>query len=146
MNTRYPVDAGAAWLSQLAATSFCLWTAACVNAQAAVVKIEYERDIRPILSENCYACHGPDEGKRKAGLRLDRKEDAFKSLKSGEIAIVAGDTAKSELIRRISTTDADDKMLESSMWRTRWQFTWEPPDVRVRLLNAWRITSSESPQ
>src|SRR5262245_60233175 len=45
--------------------------------------VDYNRDVRPIFSENCYACHGPDQNKRKAGLRLDRKEDAFAELKSG---------------------------------------------------------------
>lgn len=45
-----------------------------------------------------------------------------------------------------SVPDADDKMLGSSMWRTRWQFTWEPPDLRVRLLNAWRVSGTEAPQ
>ena len=81
-----------------------------LTVEAAPAKIDYNRDIRPILSENCYACHGPDEGKRKAGLRLDRKEDAFKKLKSDAIAIVPGDVAKSELISRLTTTNEDDRM------------------------------------
>src|ERR1044072_3185724 len=49
--------------------------------------VDYNRDIRPIFSETCYACHGPDQNKRKAGLRLDQKEEAFKTLKSGDFAI-----------------------------------------------------------
>ncbi len=56
----------------------------------------YNRDIRPILAENCFACHGPDAGARKAGLRLDRRDAA---VKKG--ALVPGDTDKSELIHRI---------------------------------------------
>src|SRR5579864_966466 len=56
----------------------------------------YNRDIRPILAENCFACHGPDAGARKAGLRLDRRDAA---VTKG--AIVPGDTDKSELIHRI---------------------------------------------
>src|SRR5215831_18418284 len=67
--------------------------------------VDYNRDIRPIFSENCYACHGPDQNKRKAGLRLDRKEDAFVELKSGNFAIVPGDLARSKLIERITTRD-----------------------------------------
>src|SRR5437870_1764541 len=72
--------------------------------------IQYNRDIRPILSENCYQCHGPDKGRRKAGLRLDQKEEAFKKLESGNFAIVAGDPDKSALVQRLLTTDDDDHM------------------------------------
>lgn len=73
-------------------------------------KVQYNRDVRPILSENCYQCHGPDRNHRKAGLRLDVKEDAFKKLDLGEAAIVAGDLEKSLLIARIVTADEDDHM------------------------------------
>ena len=45
-------------------------------------EVDFNRDIRSILSENCYACHGPDDSKRKAKLRLDKQEDAFKPAKS----------------------------------------------------------------
>lgn len=72
--------------------------------------IDFSAKIRPILSENCFACHGPDEKKRKAGLRLDIKSEAFKQLKSDNYAIVPGDLEKSELIRRLVTADEDDKM------------------------------------
>src|SRR2546423_1100759 len=50
--------------------------------------VDFNRQIRPIFSENCYTCHGPDAGKRKAGLRLDRQDDAMGELKSGNHAIV----------------------------------------------------------
>ena len=73
-------------------------------------EVDYNRDIRPIFSENCYACHGPDQNKRKAGLRLDKKEEAFRQLESGNYAIVPGEPAKSKLIYRITTTDDDDRM------------------------------------
>mgnify|MGYP000717926072 CR=1 FL=1 len=71
---------------------------------------DFNRDIRPILSDHCYACHGPDEGKRKAGLRLDRQEDAFKELKSGQRALVAGDVKRSSLVERIYSADPDEIM------------------------------------
>src|SRR5437763_369489 len=73
-------------------------------------KVDFNRDIRPIFSENCYPCHGPDAGRRKAGLRLDRQEDAFAELKSGDRAIVPGDMAKSALIARITSADDDERM------------------------------------
>jgi len=72
--------------------------------------IRYNRDIRPILSDNCFACHGPDISKRKAGLRLDVREEALKEAKSGEIAIVPGDLKKSTLLARIHSTDEDEMM------------------------------------
>lgn len=70
----------------------------------------YNRDIRPILSENCFYCHGQDPNHRKAGLRLDRADGAMKAVKSGEIAIVPGDLKNSALIERINSTYADDQM------------------------------------
>lgn len=68
-------------------------------------KLAYNRDIRPILSENCFLCHGPDKGHRKAGLRLDVREDAI-----ADGAIVPGKPDKSELVKRINTTDPDELM------------------------------------
>ncbi|HUR47446.1 MAG TPA: PSD1 and planctomycete cytochrome C domain-containing protein [Candidatus Saccharimonadales bacterium] len=72
--------------------------------------VDFSREIRPILSENCFACHGPDEGQRKAKLRFDLQEEAFKPAKSGDFAIVPGDLHKSKLVERISTKDSDDIM------------------------------------
>ena len=73
-------------------------------------EIDFNRDIRPIFSENCYACHGPDKGKRKAGLRFDVKEEALKKLDSGDYAIVPGKPAQSKLVQLITTKDEDDRM------------------------------------
>jgi hypothetical protein len=67
--------------------------------RAADRKIHYNRDVRPILAENCFACHGADSAARKADLRLDRREDA---IEAG--AIVPGDVEKSTLIERIFST------------------------------------------
>ena len=71
--------------------------------------IAYNRDIRPILSENCFACHGADSAARKAGLRLDHFETATNKLESGVVVIVPGQPKQSELVRRILATD-DDQM------------------------------------
>jgi mono/diheme cytochrome c family protein len=68
-------------------------------------RIAFDRDIRPILSENCYACHGPAE--QEAGLRLDAADAATLELASGSQAIVAGDAAASELMARITSADPD---------------------------------------
>jgi Protein of unknown function (DUF1553)/Protein of unknown function (DUF1549)/Concanavalin A-like lectin/glucanases superfamily/Planctomycete cytochrome C len=73
-------------------------------------KLDFNRDIRPILSDHCYSCHGPDAGKRKAGLRLDREEEAFAELKSGKRALVAGDVEKSTLVGRIFSKDPEEIM------------------------------------
>src|SRR5262245_40788461 len=79
-------------------------------AQSATAPVDFNRDIRPILSNNCYACHGPDENKRKAGLRLDRKEEALRKHESKRSAIVSGQADKSELIARITSQDDDERM------------------------------------
>ena len=73
--------------------------------------IDFNRDVRPILSDHCFACHGPDAGKgRKAGLRLDTPEGAFALLKSDQRAIVPGDIDESALVARIHQTDDEEVM------------------------------------
>ncbi len=71
--------------------------------------ISFSRQIRPILSENCIACHGPDDKARKAKLRLDEEASA-KSNREGDIAIVPGKPELSSIIQRIESKDPDDVM------------------------------------
>ena len=62
---------------------------------------DFSRDVRPILSQHCFKCHGPDDKARKGGLRLDIRDSATKEAKSGGIALVPGMPDKSELVARI---------------------------------------------
>ncbi|MEI6232327.1 MAG: PSD1 and planctomycete cytochrome C domain-containing protein [Planctomycetota bacterium] len=84
--------------------------AAAVSSQAAQNKIDFNRDIRPILSDTCFTCHGPDEAKRKSKLRLDERDSALKPAKSGAKAIVPGKSVESELLKRITSKDDDERM------------------------------------
>jgi len=72
--------------------------------------VQFNQDIRPILSNNCFACHGPDENTRKAGLRLDDGEDLFAEQGSGATPIVPDDRGASELYARITSDDPNYKM------------------------------------
>ena len=74
------------------------------------VPLSFNRDIRPILSDKCFACHGFDAKKREAGLRLDQPESAFKPNKEGNRAIVAGKPEESMVWQRISSLDLDEMM------------------------------------
>ncbi len=71
--------------------------------------VRFNRDILPILSDNCFQCHGPDEKKREAELRLDVEASA-KEFKEGKGAVVPGKSGESELVRRILSTNADEVM------------------------------------
>jgi hypothetical protein len=73
-------------------------------------KLSFNRDIRPILSKNCFACHGRDAKHRKGKLRLDTLEGSRAKAESKAVAIVPGDLKKSELVFRISTKDPEDIM------------------------------------
>ncbi len=89
--------------------SVTLWLAA-LRAPGAESKLRFNRDIRPLMSDTCFHCHGPDKNSRKAGLRLDIREDALKPAKSGELPIVPGKPDESEIIKRIFAEDKDDLM------------------------------------
>jgi hypothetical protein len=71
---------------------------------------EFKRDVLPILSENCFACHGPDEQARQSGLRLDLSEGALATADSGDAAIIPYHAEASPLIERIESHDADLRM------------------------------------
>jgi len=75
-------------------------------------KISYNFDVRPILSDKCYACHGPDANKRKAELRLDIQDSAYAPLKEtkGAFALVPGKPEESEVFKRVSSTDPTYQM------------------------------------
>ncbi len=73
-------------------------------------KVDFKTDIRPILSNRCFACHGPDEARVESGLRLDLPESATSPSDSGSIAIVPGNSEKSELIRRITSNEEAERM------------------------------------
>ena len=86
--------------------SLCLIAAVFVASIApAAENISYNRDVRPILSDTCFKCHGPDKNHREAKLRLDERDAAL-----AKKAFVPGKPAESELIKRIHTTDPDDVM------------------------------------
>ena len=72
--------------------------------------VDFNREIRPILSDNCFSCHGPDEKHRKSELRLDTQEGAFGQGESGAVAIKPGDLKGSEVWARITSADKDDVM------------------------------------
>jgi hypothetical protein len=99
---------------------------AAVSLQAAPVKVGFNRDVRAILTEKCFQCHGPDAKARKAKLRLDMRDEAVKERKGGVFAIVPGEVEESELVYRIFADDADEIM--------------PPPESKLKLTAAQKAT------
>src|ERR1700693_4868024 len=89
----------------------------CARGEDAAV--QFNRDIRPILSDKCYTCHGPDAANRKTKLRFDVESGAKIELAKGRLAIVPGDPSKSEVYRRISSTDTATRMPPAYMGREK---------------------------
>jgi hypothetical protein len=98
-------------LTQLSMRLIALVIAVCyarTSAAAEPTKLDFNKDVRPILSENCFSCHGAD--KHKGNLRLDLRANSIKPAKSGDIAIIPGKADQSALVRRITSTDPDEHM------------------------------------
>ena len=93
-------------------------------------KVDFNRDIRPILSDNCYACHGPDAGQRKGDLRFDTKAGLFSDRKDGRKTLVAGKPDQSEIYRRITNPDPADRMPPT-------KFNKALTDRQVALVKKW---------
>ena len=120
------------WHSYLPGALLC----GAVATGAAAAGPDFAREVRPVLSNRCFKCHGPDEGNREAGLRLDVREEALRELDSGARAVVPGHPLDSELVARITSTDPDLVM--------------PPPHTKVtltadekRILTAWVEAGAE---
>ena len=98
-------------------------------------KLQFDRDIRPILADKCYACHGPDPAQRQAELRLDIKEGAF-SAPSGYPIIVPGEPENSELVRRITHPDVEQRMPPHTSNR-------QPTQAQIDTLIQWIAQGAE---
>lgn len=119
----------------------------CGAAAASEDRVSFNADIRPIFSDRCYTCHGPDSNNRKTPLRFDTREGAVQDL-GGRFAIVSGDVGKSEIIKRLTTEDPIRRMPpayegharlsdreidlvrrwieQGAEWQSHWSFT--PPE------------------
>lgn len=88
----------------------CLSLPSAMGEPRVAERVDYNDHVRPILSDRCYSCHGPDEGQRQAGLRLDTESGAITQLASGRRAVAAGEPGASELVARISSDDPGRRM------------------------------------
>jgi len=121
--------------------------------------IDFNFHVKPILSDRCYSCHGPDENTRKAGFRLDIEENAFAKLSNGKYAFVPGNALQSESVYRILNSDPEIKMpppdshlslnaeekaiiikwiQEGALWKDHWAFiSPEKPDIPILNNKTW---------
>lgn len=118
----------------LAFALLCL-TAGCHSKQTQVrvaQQVDFNEDVLPILAANCFSCHGPDPEMRKAGLRLDLEEAAFRKRPGHPDAIVPGHPDKSELIKRIESKDPHYLMPQSPQGEAK---PLKPADIAI--LKEW---------
>ena len=106
-----------------------LLLATFVTISTADDSVSFNRDVRTILADKCYACHGPDENKREAELRLDVETDA-KADRDGHQVIAPGKPDQSELLRRLTTDDPDERMPPGSSGRSI-------SDAQIATLTKW---------
>jgi len=99
--------------------------------------IEFNREIRPILSDKCFTCHGPDAAKRKTKLRFDIESGALIELQNGKHAIVPGDPDKSEMFRRVSSADKAIRMPPAYLGHDRLS------DKEIQLIKEWIVQGAK---
>lgn len=97
---------------------FILFLLPAAAAFAEEAPLSFNHDIRPILSENCFYCHGQDSNQRKGNLRLDLRENALRAGESGEVVVVPGKPEESALIQRITSSDREEQMPPPKSHRT----------------------------
>ncbi len=114
----------------LVSTLICAGTA-CWAADSPSDTVLFNRDIRPILSDHCYTCHGPDKANRKTKMHFDSEEGAFTALNSGGFAIVRGDPTKSVMFQRISSDNQAFRMPPAYMGFAKL------PDRDIDLIRRW---------
>ena len=115
------------------------WVGAVAAAEPSSVsarKVDFNHQIRPILSDKCFHCHGPDPRHREGGLRLDTREGALGTTKSGGRAVVPGNLDESELVWRITAEDEADRMPPASLGRPL-------SDREIEDLKAWIAQGAE---
>src|SRR5262245_26296557 len=100
------------------------------SAAASPATIQFNRDIRPILSDKCFTCHGPDKAKRVTQFHFDVEEAAKQALPGGRFAVLGGDPGKSALIQRVTATDQRLRMPPVSTGKTL-------TEREIALLTAW---------
>jgi mono/diheme cytochrome c family protein len=122
---------GAGWVAILAVAGLIAPASRAAAEAAKGTRIEFNRDIRPILSDNCYSCHGPDKNRRKAKLRLDERASALANQ-----AIVPGKPDESELVARVTSDDGDEVMPPPSTHKTL-------TPVQKDLLRQWVAQGAE---
>ena len=126
MKRKFTLFAVVAAFAAFCLNQFLAGVSADGSAQQKMATVDFNREIRPILSDTCFACHGPDEQQRKAKLRLDTKDGAF--AKPG--VIVAGKSAESRLIKRITSKDPNAVMPPTASGH-------KLTDKQIELLKRW---------
>jgi mono/diheme cytochrome c family protein len=104
-----PIGKRCEYVGKILIGCICIISSPAWNQARAQRPVHFDSEIRPILSEHCYPCHGPDGHARKADLRLDRKEGAFR-VREGIAVIVPAKVEESELVRRVTSDDPDEVM------------------------------------
>jgi hypothetical protein len=107
-----------------------------LTAPALAQDVDFDLDVRPILSDKCYACHGPDAQTRKAGLRLDTQEGASGTLRDGRFAVVAGSLDESELWQRVTHAERAARMPPADQER-------QLVDADVDVLRRWILQGAQ---
>ena len=115
-----------------------LFNATFSTACSAEGSVDFNRDIRPILSDRCFACHGPDAAAREAELRVDLREDALAD-RGGYAVIVPGDASQSTIIERLTTDDPDERMPPVDFGK-------ELSEQEVDLIRQWIDQGAEWPE